>query len=252
MLKFIINDFKKRVCNERGTWGMIGSAVIGGAVSYAGSQNWWQGDGDEGGGMPEFYEDPYYGKTQDFLFPYGTNILKGDIPEYYKGIGESGGKEFEDMLGLTKRDVTRGVTEDFARRKVRGARGTDVIARAMGDIGKTLRWEDYSRALKGKEFLFTQGRGITEGVRSSALENQRQRNQYALGITGMTEAENRAKEAMASGTASSATSGIGTAIGSIDWSSIFGGGTTPRGSASSPLKDAGGALDWDWGKRRGL
>lgn len=161
-------------------------------------------------GLPEFYTDPKFAETQEFLAPYGMDILRGDIPDYWAPIGRWGGKELEDILALTQRDVTRGVTEDIARRKVRGARGAGIISRAMGDITKKLRWEDYSRGLKGREFLFGQGRGITEGVRAAGLEFGGQRNIFALKQAELEQAEKARKSAMWSKILSSAIGAAGT------------------------------------------
>ena len=41
---------------------------------------------EEGFQVPPFEEDPYYQKTQDVLFPFGTDILKGVYNEQLKGI----------------------------------------------------------------------------------------------------------------------------------------------------------------------
>lgn len=143
--------------------------------------------------MPEFYEDPMFKGSQEKLFPFYSGILEGDVPDYYKPIGESGGKEFEDILGLTQRDVTRGVTEDFARRKVRGARGGDIIGRIMGDITKKMRWEDYSRAIKGRESLLGVGTKGLEGVRGAGLQIGGQKNQFNVWQAEM-EAQKKAEE----------------------------------------------------------
>ena len=117
--------------------------------------------------VPDYYTDPYFTEAQKTLTPFYSSILKGQPDPYFAPIGEIGGEEFEDILGLTQRDVTRGVTEDIARRKVRGARGTDIIARIMGDVTKRLRFEDYSRGLKGRETLLGVGTRGLEGVREA-------------------------------------------------------------------------------------
>ena len=184
--------------------------------------------------IPGFFEDPNYRASQDFLAPYGRDILKGDIDPYYAPIGEHGGQELEDILGLLKRDVSRGVTEDMARRNVRSLRGTDVIARTMGDLSKKLRWDDYTRALKGRQYLFGQGRGITEGVRSAGLEYGRQKNVFNLKTYEMEQTEKAAKDKMWSDIISSSIGAIGT---------IYGGpigGALSKNISSKVLGGAGG------------
>ena len=143
--------------------------------------------------FPEFYEDPYFAQSQEFLFPYGTDILKGDIPEYYRPIGEWGGAEFEDILGLATRDITKAGLETGARLKKRGGRLLPSIAREVGEMSKKFRFEDYVRALKGREFLFAGGKGIAEGVRGAGLQMQEMKNVF--GLKEYTAEETRRKEA---------------------------------------------------------
>ena len=65
----------------------------------------------EGFKLPEFFEDPIFKETQEFLKDFGINILKGDIPEFFRSLGETGSKEFEDVLALTKRDIQESALE---------------------------------------------------------------------------------------------------------------------------------------------
>lgn len=131
--------------------------------------------------IPAFQEDPYYKKTQDYLFPYGTNILEGNVNDYYKGIGETGGKAFEDMMGLINRDTMAGVNENLTRRGIsRSGLGVVATGKAMADAGTKMRWQDYTRALEGKKFLMGAGTDMLSGVRSGALSNQQMTNQYGL------------------------------------------------------------------------
>jgi len=130
--------------------------------------------------IPDFYTDEYFEKSQKSLAPLGEGILRGNIPDYYKGIGESGSEEFERMLGLTKRDIATSVGEMGARRRMnKGA-----IAKSVADATATAsikgRYTDLMSSIEGKKFLFQQGRGITEGVRGAGLEYGGQRNQYGL------------------------------------------------------------------------
>jgi len=130
--------------------------------------------------LPDFYTDPSFKRTQDFLEPYGMDILKGDINEYYAPIGSSGGPEFEDMLSMVGRDVKQGVTEDQARRGGRSGAGTYAAAKTIGDVSTKLRWDDYMRSLGGKEFLMGQGKGITEGVATRGLSYGRDMNAFNM------------------------------------------------------------------------
>jgi len=135
--------------------------------------------------IPSFYTDPKFTGAQDTLAPLGENILKGDIPDYYSGIGKSNSEEFQNMLAMINRDVKTGVTESNARMGVRGGRGGEAVAKAVGDVGTKMRYSDYLRSLEGKEFLFGQGRGITEGVRNAGLSFGGQQNQFNLNTAQM-------------------------------------------------------------------
>lgn len=172
--------------------------------------------------VPDFYTDPKFEESQEFLFPYGKDILQGRPDPYFAPIGEIGGETFEDYMASIRGDVTRGVTEDLARRKVRGMRGGDIISKAMGKITPALKWEEMLRGLKGREFLFTQGRGITEGVRSAGLEFGRQKSAFGLQKAGLEfniekqaradeAAEKAAKDKMWTDIISSVIGGVGTA-----------------------------------------
>ncbi len=170
---------------RKGTWGAIAAAVITSGVGYATSRK------NKGGGSPEqpnvanvgggeYYLDPYYGSSQETLSGFGTNLLQGTPNDYYKPIGEIGGQMFEDVLAKGKRDISRSVTEDFARRNVRGARASNVIAKQVGDFSIDARFADMTRALEGRGFLMEQGVGALGGVRSAALTQGGQRNTFNL------------------------------------------------------------------------
>lgn len=128
---------------------------------------------------PEYYEDPDYRETQDFLKTFGMDILKGDIPEYYAPIGETGGESFEKMLGLTTRDITQSATEALAKGgRARGGQLAATIAPAVADTSIKARFQDYLRSLEGKGFLLQTGTGITERVRAAGQTEGQLRNAF--------------------------------------------------------------------------
>jgi len=164
----------------------IGIATLTGGAAAGGMAMGGMGKDEENQiQIPPFSTDPYVGKTQDQLFPFFSQIMAGNIPDYYKGIGEYGGPELEGLVNMTNRDVTNAVTEDLARRNVTGGLGTDVIARATADKGTQLRWNDFLRAMSGRQWLGSWGTTGMENVRSGALTNQGQINQYNLGKAGL-------------------------------------------------------------------
>jgi hypothetical protein len=150
-----------------------------------GMWDWWEDEesGVESIKMPEYYEDPDYRETQDYLKKYGMDIMSGQIPDYYKPIGETGSKEFEDMLGLTTRDIQKSASEAMALQgRGRGGALPAVTASAIADASTKARYGDYTRSLEGKGFLFNQGRGITEGVRGAGQTEGARKNQFNLSI----------------------------------------------------------------------
>lgn len=134
--------------------------------------------------IPEFEEDPDFRETQDFLKSLGIDILGGEIPEFFAPIGEAGGAEFENLLSLVKGDIQ---TSAEAAGAATGRTGAipSVVAERTGRAATELRFEDFQRALRGKEFLFREGRGITESVRGAGQTQQAQENQFLLEASGL-------------------------------------------------------------------
>jgi len=136
--------------------------------------------------IPDYTEDPFYQKAQDPLFKTGLGLLEGKPSPYYAPIGEMGGSQFEGMLGLLKRDVSKGVDEDLIRRGIgRGGIGATAKARAIGDISTQMRYSDYERALTGRGNLLETGANIMSGVRGGALSREGIRNPFELQRTGL-------------------------------------------------------------------
>lgn len=131
--------------------------------------------------LPGYYNDPYVAKTQDDLYGYGSNLLAGNPNSYYKPIGEIGGSEFEDVLKMSSRDITQAAAEDAARRGVRG--GGSTVARAVADMSKTMRFADFNRALEGRKFFLNTGNEMVGGVRSAAITEENNKNDFNLNST---------------------------------------------------------------------
>lgn len=126
-------------------------------------------------------EDPYYRKTQNILYPFGTNILQGKLPDFYSSLGKTGTPEFENMLALINRDTAMAVNENLVRRNIsRGGVGLSTIAKATSDVGTKLRWSDFLRAQGEKQWLMGTGLETVGGVRSAALSQTGISNQWSL------------------------------------------------------------------------
>ncbi len=182
---------------------MVAAAAIGaGSSAYSGHQS-RKATKSAAGRLDalQYTEDPDYTETQAGLKKLGLGLLDGNVPDYYKSIGEAGGKEFEDMLGLTTRDIKTAVAESSAASgRARGGNLAAASAGAVADTALKARYEDYNRALSGKESLLNKGISVTEGVRDSAFGEQTQRNELEASKAGaminldFIKADARAKE----------------------------------------------------------
>jgi len=205
--------------------GMIGAAVIGGGASiYASRQASKSAKSLAGSyGTPEYYEDPYYEKTQKPLYESGLGLLQGKPDPYFAPIGEYGGQEFENVLGLLKRDVSKGIDEDLIRRGIgRGGIGTTAKSKAIGDISTQMRYSDYERAMTGRGKFLETGANILSGVRGGAINEEQIRNRFAIGAIDSSLAQSKFgyqqeqdTGALLGGVASGMTSQLAPAISSL-------------------------------------
>jgi hypothetical protein len=174
----------------------------------------------------EYLEDPDFTDTQAKLKELGLGLLDGDIPDYYKAIGETGSEEFEKALALTNRDISQSAAEaSAAAGRSRGGNLPAVTAQAIADSAIKARYDDYNRSLVGKESLLNKGISVTEGVRAAAFGEQTAKNQIeAQKVGGMIDLDFFKADA-----ASQEMAGYGSALSSLIGGisgGISGGGTT--------------------------
>lgn len=153
--------------------------IVGGGLS--GSKGLLGGgeDGVDPIARPKYYEDPDYRAAQDALKGMGLEILKGEVPDYYKPIGEFGGPQFESMLGLTTRDIQRSAAEGMAASgRARGGALPAVTAGAIADAATKLRYSDFIRAISGRQNLLNTGINVTSSVRSAGQNQGTSKNQF--------------------------------------------------------------------------
>lgn len=173
----------------------------------------------------EYNISPEYTEAQDSLKNFGLSGMKGEFPDYYKAIGESGSSEFEKMLGLTSRDIQNSALSAMAASgRSRGGQMPAALAGTMADTATKLRYEDYARALQGKQYLLGTSLAATEDVRNSAggidanknsLDQMKASGQINL---DMFRAQQKSKEMAAYGSA------LSSAIGSYAGGASGGGG----------------------------
>lgn len=168
------------------SWVNLGVAAIGGATSIYGAYQSSKGGGGGGGGgfdfeIPPFWEDPFYGMTQEELFGFGSEGLKGKFNDYYGLIGAIGGPEFEDFITNVRGDIGKSVSERVASSgTARSPVAAAAEAEAVGSVVPKLRYQNYLDAISGRKFLLGSSLDTLSGVRSGALSQEGLRNQYEL------------------------------------------------------------------------
>lgn len=124
--------------------------------------------------LPKEVTDPLYTSSQSSLNTLGSGLINGDVPDYYKSIGDFDSPQFEAMLNSVKGQVMQGSQEANAIAGT-GRSGVGVTAsnNALNSILPQLTYQDYTRALAGRGALLDAGINTEQGVRSSA-QNQQQ------------------------------------------------------------------------------
>lgn len=123
--------------------------------------------------LPKEVTDPLYTSSQAGLDKLGSGLLTGDVPDYYKSIGDFNSPQFQAMLNSVKGQVMQGSQEASAINGT-GRSGVAVTAsnNALNSIVPQLSYEDYTRALQGRGALLNTGIGVEQGVRGSAQDQQ--------------------------------------------------------------------------------
>src|SRR3990167_3448837 len=144
--------------------------------------------------LQSFYEDPYFMKNQGRLDTLGTDFLAGNIPDYYKEIGQPGGPLFEDMLRLNTEDITRAGYESAARMGTRGGATQSNILKNVRSMAVPLRWADFTRSLQGRQGFLDTGVNTMTGVRNAGLQFGANKNEFNLGTARMAQDQVRMQE----------------------------------------------------------
>ena len=131
--------------------------------------------------LPQYTQDPFYKPTQTALTETGLGMLRGEVPEYFAPIGAIGGQTFENMMRGVTTDIQRTVTEDLARRGIRGGGGAEAIGTAISRVTPQLRFQEMLRGIEGRKGLLGLGAEITGGARTAALQAGAGRRAFELG-----------------------------------------------------------------------
>lgn len=216
------------------TWVALGGAAIvaGGSIGAAAISS----KGGKGGGSNASQYDPgeydirpEYEEAQKYMKELGIDIMGGNLPDYYKPIGEYGGPELEGVIGKAKGDISENVQTDIARRGVsRGGVGATAIGKATADILPGLRYADYERAMGARRGLLGLGVETMSNVKTGEFNVQQAQNQYLMdrfrtyaGVSGQQAQLEQQQQAARSGMwQQMASSGIG----AVGQSGMFGSG----------------------------
>lgn len=146
--------------------------------------------------LPDFQVDSSYQKSQDTLSGLGENILQGNIPDYYKPIGDFNSDAFKQLINNVSGQINQGVQESAAIGGTgRSGTATAASGAAMSNILPQLQYSDYTRALEGRGALLNTGIGVEQGVRSAGQAQEGMLNNFNLAnfdnqmaLTGKTDA----------------------------------------------------------------
>jgi hypothetical protein len=121
--------------------------------------------------LPKFVTDPLYTSSQDQLDKLGTGLLKGDVPDYYKSIGDFNSPQFQAMLNSVKGQIMQGSQEASAIQGTgRSGVATTASNNALNSVIPQLSYQDYVRAMNGRGALLDTGINVEGGVRASAQQ----------------------------------------------------------------------------------
>lgn len=134
--------------------------------------------------LPEFQRPEKFDKIQNQLQGIATDIMNGTPSEYFAPIGEFGGKLFEDVISGITADVTRAAqASEVARGMGRG--GVGAVPEAVAKTVAPLRYEDYARAIAGRERLMGYGTDVLSNVRQAEAAMSQLEGQLGLQRAGM-------------------------------------------------------------------
>lgn len=121
--------------------------------------------------LPKFVTDPLYTSSQGGLNELGTGLINGDIPDYYKSIGDFNSPQFQAMLNSVKGQITQSNQELNAINGT-GRSGVGVTAtnNALNSVIPQLTYQDYLRAIQGRGALLDTGINVKSGVRGAAQQ----------------------------------------------------------------------------------
>lgn len=162
MFKYILKKFKE----NRGNLG----ALFGG------------GDSNEVANIqtPTFQTDPNFTNSQNQLATLGQNVLSGNLPSFYSGLGKSNSPQFQSMIqNITGQTQNAAQQQEAAQGTGRSGVGAAASALALNNVIPGLNYQDLLNSQQQQQGLLNFGAGLTENVAGNALANQGQENNFA-------------------------------------------------------------------------
>lgn len=126
---------------------------------------------------PDYFNDPHFTGSQDFLDQYSKDLLTQGPNNYYAPIGQYGTPEFLGAMNAANHATMAG-TADSSARYGRGGREGEIAAQAIGDQNAKLLYADYERAMQGRQHFFDTGLNVQDSVRNAGFANQGERNKF--------------------------------------------------------------------------
>ena len=100
---------------------------------------------------PAYITDPNFTGQQSFLKDYSQNMMNGQIPDYYKAIGEPNtGGTGNYISEALKSIITASQEQGAATGTGRNPLNADTMG-ALGNMSAGLQYADYNRAMAGRE-----------------------------------------------------------------------------------------------------
>ena len=145
---------------------------------------------------PSYYTSPYYKRTQESLLGFGEGILEGDVPDYFKEIGEAGGAGFQKALSLVTEKIRKGVLETGAKLRLRGPAVAQITAEKTAEAAIPMTFKERLRSIEGKKFLLGKGLGAIGEVGTKGLSEMGVRNQFELALAKLEQTEAHYQETL--------------------------------------------------------
>jgi hypothetical protein len=188
---------------------------------------------------PTYYTDPNFSGTQDFLRSYSEQGLQGNMPDWYKQIGEAMPADLiNGKTNSLNAGILGGAAENAAIRGTGrgGALSADTM-NALGNADANLRYSDWERAMTGRQNLMNTFLGTETGVRNAAYSNMGAKNTFdQWGYNQDLDKELLLQQRRDQMQKEKAQAIGGIFGGSGDISSLFGGSSTGGGSGSTSLE----------------